>query len=139
MKVLVLDDDVYILKTVQDIMGIEGHDVECCSDAAIAVDKIKASMYDLVLFDYKMPGRDGIWFIENVNLPAGTKAMLMTAYGNLDLVRRIIAMGACGHIIKPFTATDLLRHVDFYCSQPVGDQSIAQQNEHVCSPVESVV
>jgi DNA-binding response OmpR family regulator len=114
LKILVLDDDQGVLKAVKTILDRSGYEVNCCDNAAVAVEMLKGVKYDLVLFDYRMPGQDGIWFLQNANLPSCTKALLMVACGTRDFINRMFDLGACGYMMKPFTADDLLRNVEFH-------------------------
>ena len=101
MRVLALDDDKAVLKAVKTILTLSGHEVDCVDNA-------------IVLFDYKMDGHDGVWFLENVTLGSSTKAILMTGYGNRNLVNTVFGRGASGYLMKPFTADELLKHIEFH-------------------------
>lgn len=114
MRVLVLDDDLSILKVVKTVLALSGHEVDCADNAVAAVEMTKKHRYEIVLFDYKMDEHDGIWFLENMNLSPSTKAILMTGYGNRTLVNRVFELGASGYLMKPFTADELLKHVEYH-------------------------
>ena len=114
MRVLALDDDKSVLKTVKTILTLSGHEVDCTDDAVVAVEMVENRRYDIVLFDYKMEGHDGIWFLENVRLAPSTKAILMTGYGNRKLVNSVFDLGASGYLMKPFTADELLKHIEYH-------------------------
>ena len=129
MKILALDDDEDVLKAVKIILNLAGHEVHCVEDAAVAVDMLQAVRYDLVLFDYRMPERDGIWFLRNARFPCGTKAVLMTAYGTRELIDRMFRLGAAGYLMKPFTADDLLRHVEFHAPASPGAEDRKQDSK----------
>lgn len=112
MKVLVLDDDENVLKVVKTVLRVHGHESDCAGDAAVAVEMLKTSRYDLVLFDFNMPEHDGIWFLQNADIPRSTRAVLMTGNGTQGLIDRVMEMGASDYLIKPFTVDDLLRQVE---------------------------
>lgn len=114
MKVLLLDDDRDLLSALKDLMARYEHIVDCCDNAKEAVGKVTDGDYDFVLVDYKMPENDGIWFMRNVRLPRKTKALLMTAYVNRDVINKMFSLGACGYIIKPFDEEEILRHLSYY-------------------------
>lgn len=117
MKVLVLDDDKAVLNVVSTILEQAGHEVEPVEDPAVAVKMVAKEDYDIILFDYKMGVRDGIWFLKNVDIPKSTSAILMTGYGTRNLVNRVFSLGASGYLMKPFTADELLKHVEFHCAR----------------------
>jgi CheY-like chemotaxis protein len=116
MKILVLDDDVSFLETLREILTTNNHDVDCADNAKEALEIFEKGRYDYILVDYKMPENDGIWFMRNVTLPRKTKALLMTAYVNRDVINKMFALGASGYLIKPFNEEDLLRHLAFFSS-----------------------
>ena len=114
MKLLVLDDDRDLLSALKDLLSKYEHAVDCCDNAKDAVDLVATGEYDFVLVDYKMPENDGIWFMHHAKLPRRTKALLITAYVNRDVIKKMFALGACGYIIKPFDHEEILRHLAFY-------------------------
>lgn len=114
MKILILDDDISLLDTLKGMLVQHDNDVDCSDNAKQALKMAETGNYDFVLVDYKMPENDGIWFMENVNLPRRTKALLITAYVDRDVISRMFDLGACGYLIKPFDEKELLRHLAFY-------------------------
>ena len=114
MKILVLDDDRALLRTMDAILSRHGHEVTCVEDSEEAVTLVAGHDYDFVLVDYQMGGKSGVWFMENANLPPKTKALLVT--GNVDkkVITNMFDLGASGYIIKPFGEEELLRHLQFH-------------------------
>lgn len=113
-RVLVIDDDECLLDVVKDMLESKGYEVDCVETAKQAVESLKTSNYAYILVDYRMPGNDGIWFMENATIPKKTKALLMTAYLNRDVINRMFELGASGYIIKPFDLDELLTHLNFH-------------------------
>lgn len=114
MKILILDDDKELLKALKEMLSRHEHVIDCSDNAPAAVKVVEGGDYDFVLVDYKMPDNDGIWFMKNVKLPRKTKALLMTAYVNREIINKMFSLGACGYIIKPFEENELFRHLEFY-------------------------
>ncbi len=115
MKILILDDNKSLLDALKGMLVRHDNDVDCSDNAKQALKMAEAGNYDFVLVDYKMPENDGIWFMENVNLPQKTKALLITAYVDRDVINRMFDLGACGYLIKPFNGEELLRHLTYHC------------------------
>jgi DNA-binding response OmpR family regulator len=113
MKILVLDDEQEIVDCVK-LMLCDEHTVEGATDAQTAVNMIADGHYDFVIVDYKMPEHDGIWFMKHAHLPKGTKALLLTAFLNNDVVSQMFKSGISGYLVKPVTAEDLLYQLDFH-------------------------
>ena len=116
MNILVVDNDKDVLDVVRRMLADEGHNVDCCDDAQDATTRVDQQAYDFVFVDYKMPERDGVWFMKNARLPSSTKVLLMTAYINRDVINRMFSLGICGYIIKPFDPDEILRHLDYHAS-----------------------
>jgi len=114
MKILIVDDEKALLKALKRLLEEHDHDVECVDNAKRAVEMVKESTYDVILVDYRMPENDGMWFMDNAEIPSTTKVLLITAYVNRKVINRMFELGAAGYLIKPFSEEDLLRHLDFY-------------------------
>ena len=65
-KILVVDDDKSLLKTLENLLGKEGFSVTTTDSSYDALDKIKAEFFDLVILDVRMPGMDGIALLKNI-------------------------------------------------------------------------
>jgi DNA-binding response OmpR family regulator len=114
MKVLVLDDDDDLSGALCQILTARNIDVDCSASAPDAVELLKANHYDLVLLDYALPKHDGIWFMNNANLPRTTKVLLVTGHIERTMINTMFNMGACGYIIKPFNEEELIRNLNFF-------------------------
>ena len=125
MRFLLVDDDQGVLNVVCAILTAQGHHVDSCTNARDGIEIATKGDYDFVLVDYKMPENDGIWFMSNAKLPRKTKALLMTAYVNRDVINRMFELGASGYLIKPFDREDLLHHIDFFAQARVGSSTTA--------------
>ena len=114
MKILALDDDKFLLSILEDMLNRNDNQVVCIDNAKQAIAMVQNDHYDFVLVDYKMPGNDGIWFMENANLPRHTKVILMTAYADRNLINKMFTLGISGYIIKPFDEEELIRNMTFH-------------------------
>ncbi len=114
MKILVLDDDRTLLRTMDAILSNNGHDVTCVERPEEAVTLVAEHDFDFVLVDYQLAGKTGVWFMEHANLPPKTKALLVTGNVDRDVISNMFELGASGYIIKPFNEAELLRHLEFH-------------------------
>lgn len=114
MKIFMVDDDINLLEALKDMLEEHGHEVTYSCTAKEAVKAVKDADFDCILVDYRMPGDDGIWFMENAEIAQGTKVLLMTAYLNREVINRMFELGASGYIVKPFDEEELLTHLDFH-------------------------
>lgn len=108
MKILVVDDQFGIRLLLQEVLGRDGYDVICTENGPEALLIISEVQPDLVLLDMKIPGMDGIEILTNIRkFHPDLRVVMMTAYGELDLVREAAALNAIGHFAKPFDIDEL--------------------------------
>lgn len=96
-------------------------DVHCSTTASQAIELLKDNQYDLVLLDYALPQQDGVWFMNNVNLPRNTKVLLITGHVERKMINTMFKLGACGYIIKPFDEEELIRNLDYFLPGGLSD------------------
>ena len=105
LKVLVVDDSLVIRNKVSDILKYLGHEV--VFNAINGKEAIKAYIKykpDLVTMDINMSdinGIDALKYIKRINKNA--KIIMVTSYGQEELVNKSIQEGAEGYILKPIT------------------------------------
>jgi DNA-binding NtrC family response regulator len=111
-QILVVDDDTpFVAQHLKLILAEDGYDVETLADARQALDRLRTRQFQLLMTDYRMPGLSGMDLLASVRaekLPCGV--ILLTAYGDTDLVRSVMKAGADDFISKPFEP-DRLRMV----------------------------
>ena len=120
MKILLLDDEENVLKSLSRTLVLMNHEVDIFTNAAEAAAVMESGSYDFALVDYKMPEHSGIWFMKNANVPRKTKVLLMTAYVNREVITEMMRLGAVGYLIKPFNENELKMHLSFHTEkQPI--------------------
>lgn len=113
-KILLIDDDVLILKTIRKLLSLEGYEIFECKNAEESLALIKKKTFDLVITDIRMPGLNGIQMLEkmrgdqqNQNLPV----ILITGYASEDAPLEAFRLSADDYILKPFNSDQLLASV----------------------------
>lgn len=111
-SVLVVDDSPEILAMFQGVLhdpsGRGGYAVDTAASGEAATALLDTHVYDLVLTDLKMGGRDGLAVLEAARARSPrTMVILMTGYASLDTALRAIRGGAYDYIAKPFTLAEL--------------------------------
>ena len=112
MRILVLDDDAGLRRTVSLLLEDEGHVVQTAADGEEGLQKATEFRPDMILTDVRMPGLDGLGFLDRYAEEGdGARVIVMTAYGNSDLAIEAIRKGAWDYIDKPFTPDSLLLRI----------------------------
>ena len=112
-RILVADDEVVILKILQNDLMNEGYSVDIVEDGEKAIDKIKHVNYDLIILDNKMPKMNGIDVLREINiLKYNTIVIMMTAYGTISSAVEAMKLGAYDYITKPFDTSEIIKKVD---------------------------
>lgn len=101
-KILIVDDDKSIRKTLRDILEFEKYDIEEASDGLDCIVKIKQNQYDVIILDVKMPKMDGMEAIEKIqNISPDTPVVMISGHGNIDTAVEAVKKGAFDFIQKP--------------------------------------
>ena len=107
-KILVVDDQYGIRILLQEVLEREGYHTLLAANGAEALALVANEEPDLVLLDMKIPGMDGIEILANIRkFNPYLKVVMMTAYGELDLVKEATSLNAIGHFTKPFDIDEL--------------------------------
>ena len=106
-KVLIIDDQPGIRRLLAEILIEEGYSVITAINGIEGIAKAQEMQPQIILVDMKMPGIDGLETLRELKQRnPHEKVIMMTAYGELDLVNQARELGSVGYVTKPF---DLLR------------------------------
>ena len=109
MNILVVDDELGLRHTLTLILGAEGHDTRAASSGEDALAMLAERDADIVLCDVRMPGLDGLTFLEKYRAANGhALVIVMSAYGDDEAALDAIKRGAYDFIPKPFRADQVL-------------------------------
>ena len=101
-KILIVDDDSSIRRTLKNILEFEKYKVDEAVDGLDALVQIKQNKYDVVIMDIKMPKLDGMDAIENVQkLRPDLPVVMISGHGNIDTAVEAVKKGAFDFIQKP--------------------------------------
>lgn len=113
-KVLVLEDDAYIVDFVTHVLKEMGYDVLVARDGKEALEKISKEVPALVLMDYMMPKMNAFQICEELSKSEKTRdipKILMSASAKVGLDERTQKYGIKFLMKKPFFANDLIKNV----------------------------
>jgi len=112
-KILVVDDELQICKSVEKILAKSDYQVTHACSAQEAIEKLAKESFSLLISDIVMPGKNGLELLKMVKKEWPlTKAVMMTAFASTDTAMKSIRLGALDYIPKPFTPKELRSTVD---------------------------
>lgn len=101
-KILIVDDDKSIRKTLRDILEFEKYEIDEATDGLDCMVKLKQSKFDVIILDVKMPRMDGMEAIEKIqNLCPDLPVIMISGHGNIDTAVEAVKKGAFDYIQKP--------------------------------------
>lgn len=101
-KVLIVDDEQSIRRTLRDILEFEKYEVDEAADGMEGLVKLKQGKYDVVIMDIKMPKMDGMEALERVQLLCpDTPVVMISGHANIDTAVESVKKGAFDFIAKP--------------------------------------
>jgi two-component system response regulator AtoC len=108
-KILIIDDDAGLRKSLSLILSDAGYDVVQAEDGEQGLATAREQSPGIILCDVRMPKLGGLEFLEAYREGGGNALILvMTAYGGLDLAMEAMKKGAYDYIPKPFGSDDVL-------------------------------
>ncbi|RDI41555.1 response regulator [Falsibacillus pallidus] len=107
-KILIVDDQFGIRILLNEVLQKEGYQTFQAANGVQALDIVTKHSPDLVLLDMKIPGMDGIEILKRMKvIDQDIRVIIMTAYGELDMIQEAKDLGALTHFAKPFDIDDI--------------------------------
>jgi len=108
-KILVVDNDPSILKTIKLRLEAEGYQVTTAIQSEKAVKVAKDNVFDFALIDLKLNGKNGIELMEDLHqINPEMPVIILTAYGTIKSAVDAMKKGAHSYLTKPFNYDELL-------------------------------
>lgn len=112
-RVLLIDDDDAMREIVEMILLEQGLEVVTVADGVAALETAKASHFDLVLSDLRMPKMSGLDVLVALKaLEPQTPVIILTAYASKETAQACMDSGAFDYMRKPFMLGDLVSLVN---------------------------
>ncbi|MBD7965110.1 MAG: response regulator [Bacillota bacterium] len=107
-KILIVDDQYGIRILLNEIFQKEGYKTYQAANGVQALSIVEKDRPDLVILDMKIPGMDGLEILRRVKKHDETiQVIIMTAYGELDMIHEAMKLGAITHFAKPFDIDEI--------------------------------
>ena len=116
-KILLIDDDVLVLKTLRRLLLKKGYEVEDVKTADDGLQKVKSQSFQLILCDLRMPKVNGIEFIRSVRKIEADKnqitpVIFMTGYTDEDMQIEAEKLKPAAYLLKPFNIDLVIESIE---------------------------
>jgi AmiR/NasT family two-component response regulator len=109
MRILIAEDETIIRLDLRDLLERAGHEVVAeARDGEEAVSLAREHEPELAVMDVRMPKLDGIEAAKTILAERPIPIVMLTAYGQEELVARAVEAGVFGYLVKPFREQDLV-------------------------------
>lgn len=112
MKLLVIEDEVMLNKSIVKLLKTQQYSVDAAYDGEEAIDYIRATNYDVIISDIMMPRLDGLGVLKYLrNHQIKTPVLMLTAKDTLEDKVTGLDAGADDYLVKPFEFDELLARI----------------------------
>jgi DNA-binding response OmpR family regulator len=109
MRVLIIEDEVRLAATLQDLLELNGYTADVCNDGESGLDNALSDIYDLIILDVMLPKLDGFTLLRRLRAEENkTPVLMLTARSELSDKVRGLDYGADYYLTKPFEPKELL-------------------------------
>ena len=111
MKILVVDDEVLLVKGIKLSLASEGYTGDWCYDGETAVNMAREERYDLIILDLMMPKKDGLQACQEIRGFSTVPVIMLTARSESADLLMGFESGADDYVTKPFDILELKARV----------------------------
>lgn len=109
MRVLVVEDEVRLASTLQDLLELNGYTTDICHDGEAGLDNALSAIYDVVVLDVMLPKMDGFTVVQRLRAAGNsTPVLMLTARSEVSDRVTGLDRGADYYLTKPFEPRELL-------------------------------
>lgn len=107
-KILIVDDQQGIRLLLDEVFKREGLTTFLAASGIEALEIIRKVKLDAILLDVKLPSMDGKEVLKRIKITLpNVPVVMMSAYGEIDLIQETMELGASHYMIKPFDIFEL--------------------------------
>ena len=111
-KILLIEDDSTVRESLTEVLKSEGYEVVQRADGSDLKQLLKSDIYDLIITDLKLPGKNGIDLIREMRKsPSDYEIIIITGYGTMQSAIDALQLGIYDYINKPFEPALMLNTV----------------------------
>ena len=110
--ILIVDDEEIALKSLGDILRLEGYTVATAENGQVAVNYARNHYVDLMIVDLRMPGISGLEVVQIINeISPDTEVILLTAFGTTESAVEALRLRIHDYLLKPASPSRILASV----------------------------
>ncbi len=134
-KILIVDDDPSVIETLEIILTKDEKEVDGISNPNIISQTLDSKEYDVILLDMNfkagiMSGNEGFYWLKEIRKKNPDVLVIMiTAYGDYELVVRAIKEGAIDFVVKPWENEKLISTINAACKLQRTRKELIQVNK----------
>jgi len=137
-RILVVDDEKEFAETISERLTLRGNDVTTAFSGDDAIKKVRDYLYDVVILDVAMPGKDGIDTLREIkSMRPLTEVIMLTGHGTMESAIEGMKLGAYDFLLKPCESDELVDKINkAYERKYEQDERIraAKVNDIISSP-----
>ncbi len=108
-KILVVDDDQNLRRTLADILRVKGYDSVLAANGSEAIAAAAREAFGLALIDLQLPDMRGLEVMERIKTTSPlTEAIILTGHASMNSAIEAIGQGAFSYLLKPYQLDELL-------------------------------
>jgi len=112
-RVLVVDDDPNLRKTLADILRVKGYETVLVDTGAQAIAAMEQGGISLALIDLVLPDMSGLQVMARLKVISPlTEVIILTGHASMDTAIKATSQGAFSYLLKPYQMDDLLRNIE---------------------------
>ncbi len=115
MKVLVIDDEIFISRMIKITLEAKDYEVIVAKDGTEGLEKAFKEKPDVILLDIMMPVYDGFYILGKLKEKDETMAIpviMLTSMARPQDITRAMELGSAGYVMKPFEYEDLIASIE---------------------------
>lgn len=131
-KLLIIDDDPNLRKTLSDILRAKGYETLAAKDGAEGLDLLKKNSFNFVLIDLRLPDISGLEVLDRIKTAySSTEAIILTGNATLDSAIEATNRGAFSYLQKPYEIDQLVLHIRRAIEKQKAEEKIRHYQQHL--------
>lgn len=124
-RILIIDDEINIAKTIAATFAKAEYLIELCHDGTEGLNRLQTEVWDIVFLDIRLPGIDGMQILKQIyDNKIAVNVVMITAYGSIENAVQAMKYGAVDFVPKPLEP-EVLRAI---VSRIISRQLLTEQN-----------